>query len=153
MTLKRLPNGEILFGEARWTPHNTIECLVELEGTGEVLPFNATSYDVADHGRELYEMLSTKYADQIAPCSDEELYNEAAGDVKAERAARLRASDWIANGDVHLENQLEWLQYRQDLRDVTSQPGFPFEVTWPTQPVGTRSVPIDERVKAALSEG
>lgn len=151
MTLKRLPNGEIYFGEAKWTAQSTIECLVELEETGEVLPFNATSYDEEAHGRELYEMLSTKYLDQVAPCSDSERFEAFAGDVKSERNARLRNTDWIANGDVRLENQVKWLQYRQDLRDITSQPNYPYDVTWPTEPTLTRSVPVNTRITTAVA--
>ena len=151
--LKRLDNGEIYFGEANWTPFNTIECLVEHKETGEVLPFNATPYDEEDYGRELFEMLRGKYSSQVAPCSDSERYEAFADGVRSIRNERLASTDWIANGDVHLENQLEWLQYRQDLRDVTSQSGYPYDVNWPTEPTRSRSVPIDERVKAALSEG
>lgn len=32
------------------------------------------------------------------------------------------------------EQKAEWTLYRQELLDVTSQPGFPWEVTWPTTP-------------------
>ena len=28
----------------------------------------------------------------------------------------------------------EWAAYRQALRDITTQPGFPYEITWPTIP-------------------
>lgn len=28
----------------------------------------------------------------------------------------------------------DWAQYRQALRDITDQPGFPFDVTWPEEP-------------------
>ena len=128
MTLKRLENGEIYFGEPKWTPQDTIECLVQLEESGEIIDFHATPVDDVDYGRELFEMLSTKYASQVAPCSEQEKYDWAASNVKVRRSSELRESDWIANGDVQLENQLEWLQYRQDLRDISSQEGYPYEV-------------------------
>ena len=64
MTLKRLPNGEIHFGNPRWTEEGTIVCNVEDDLHG-ILEFHATSYDDESHGVELFEMLSTKYADQI----------------------------------------------------------------------------------------
>jgi len=28
----------------------------------------------------------------------------------------------------------EWSTYRQALRDITEQEGFPYQVTWPTKP-------------------
>ena len=148
MTLKRLDNGEIYFGEAKWTPLNTIECLVKMEETDEVLPFHATPYDDEDYGRELFEMLRDKYSPSVAPCSDEERSNYLIGNAKSDRAALLRQTDWIANGDVRLVNQTEWLQYRQDLRDITLQPGYPEDITWPTRPDVTYSTPIDDRIKA-----
>ena len=149
MTLKRLENGEIYFDEPKWTPADTIECLVELEETGEVLPFHATPYDEEAYGRELFEMLSTKYLGVVESCSEQERFDAAAFEVLSRRGEELRASDWIANGDVHLENQLEWLQYRQDLRDITLQEGYPNSVNWPAIPARTHSTSIDERVKAA----
>jgi hypothetical protein len=27
-----------------------------------------------------------------------------------------------------------WAEYRQELRDITSQPGFPWEIGWPEMP-------------------
>ena len=64
MTLKRLENGEIHFGDARWTDEGTIICNVE-DDTYGVIEFHATPDDVEPHGVELFEMLSTKYSDQV----------------------------------------------------------------------------------------
>lgn len=38
---------------------------------------------------------------------------------------------WAALSSAEQER---WTQYRQDLLDITSQPGFPSSVTWPTKP-------------------
>ncbi len=48
----------------------------------------------------------------------------------------LRESDWTRLDDNGLtsEKKSEWAQYRQQLRDISDQEGFPFEVTWPTPP-------------------
>jgi len=32
------------------------------------------------------------------------------------------------------EQQKSWVQYRQDLLDITSQPNFPNDIIWPTPP-------------------
>jgi two-component sensor histidine kinase len=32
------------------------------------------------------------------------------------------------------QKQQEWAVYRQNLRDITSQSGYPFNVIWPTKP-------------------
>ena len=50
----------------------------------------------------------------------------------------LYESDWtqIPNNPLTVEQQQAWADYRQALRDVTSQSGYPFNVIWPTPPQG-----------------
>ena len=50
------------------------------------------------------------------------------------RNHRLSDSDWTQLADVNLANIEEWNTYRQALRDVTSQDGFPQNVVWPVKP-------------------
>jgi hypothetical protein len=52
------------------------------------------------------------------------------------RDFRLKESDKYAYPDFPLteEKRNEWIVYRQALRDITSQPGFPNNVVWPTKP-------------------
>lgn len=57
-----------------------------------------------------------------------------ARDVRAERDRRLTACDWTQLPDVPATTRAAWVGYRQALRDVTDQPGFPAAVTWPVQP-------------------
>jgi hypothetical protein len=48
----------------------------------------------------------------------------------------LYASDWtqIPNNPLITEQQAAWATYRQELRDITLQSGYPFNVIWPTPP-------------------
>lgn len=55
-----------------------------------------------------------------------------AEDVRRERDELIAKSDWMAGSDVTMSD--EWRAYRQALRDIPSQEGFPESVTWPTQP-------------------
>ena len=55
-----------------------------------------------------------------------------AADVRLERNAFLRDSDWVSASDITMSD--EWRTYRQALRDVPAQSGFPNTVTWPTKP-------------------
>ncbi len=52
------------------------------------------------------------------------------------RAQMLRSSDWTQLPDVPmtLEQRTQWATYRQALRDITAQPGYPFNIIWPTPP-------------------
>lgn len=56
-----------------------------------------------------------------------------AAQARTERARLLAASDWTQVADAPVD-QAAWATYRQALRDVTSQAGFPWTVQWPTQP-------------------
>lgn len=51
----------------------------------------------------------------------------------AERNHLLSISDWTQLPDAPTD-KAAWASYRQALRDVTSQAGFPDDVTWPTKP-------------------
>jgi hypothetical protein len=51
--------------------------------------------------------------------------------VRAQRDALLAASDHMALADRITD---EWRTYRQSLRDVPAQSGFPTNVTWPVEP-------------------
>ena len=53
--------------------------------------------------------------------------------VREDRNARLAACDWTQLPDAPVA-AAAWATYRQELRDVTAQAGFPWQVTWPTEP-------------------
>jgi hypothetical protein len=59
-----------------------------------------------------------------------------ADDVRAERNQKLNACDWTQLPDSPLDaaTKTAYETYRQALRDVTSQAGFPTDVTWPVEP-------------------
>jgi hypothetical protein len=53
--------------------------------------------------------------------------------VRADRNARLAASDWTQLADAPVDSAA-WGVYRQTLRDISSQAGFPWTVEWPAEP-------------------
>jgi hypothetical protein len=57
---------------------------------------------------------------------------DAAQNVRDRRDHLLQETDWMALSDVVMEPY--WAEYRQQLRDITAQEGFPFNVVWPTKP-------------------
>ena len=58
---------------------------------------------------------------------------EKAGQVRAERNTKLAATDWTQVADAPVDKEA-WATYRQALRDVPQQAGFPWAVEWPAQP-------------------
>ena len=57
---------------------------------------------------------------------------ELAEDARGQRNTKLAATDWTASTDVTMT--AEMTTYRQALRDVPAQGGFPNTITWPTEP-------------------
>jgi hypothetical protein len=58
---------------------------------------------------------------------------EFATNARSQRDKLLAESDWTQVIDAPV-NQEAWAAYRQALRDVPQQEGFPATVVWPTQP-------------------
>ena len=61
-----------------------------------------------------------------------QLDSDAAASMRDERDRKLAATDWMGLSDVTMS--AEWATYRQSLRDISAQEGFPHSVTWPTEP-------------------
>ena len=61
---------------------------------------------------------------------------EQAKSVRQSRDDKLKECDWIVikNLEVNANIPGAWEVYRQALRDIPSQAGFPWTITWPTQP-------------------
>ncbi len=58
---------------------------------------------------------------------------EQAKSVRTSRGEKLKDSDWTQVADAPVD-QAAWATYRQALRDVTGQEGFPWTIEWPEQP-------------------
>lgn len=58
---------------------------------------------------------------------------EKAAQVRAERNDKLAECDWTQLADSTADKE-SWAVYRQALRDVPSQAGFPWTVDWPVAP-------------------
>ncbi len=105
-------------------PFKQIEVLVDrLRCDGADLPFVVLgSYQISED-------------DSLAPppiIDDSEQRTQ----IRKERNQKLTECDWTQLDDTPLDNvaKAEWAAYRQALRDVPDQPGFPFNVIWPIQP-------------------
>ena len=75
--------------------------------------------------------------EETATDAEEQAYVAGADDraaelVRTERNSLLTVTDWTANSDVTMT--VDMTTYRQALRDVPTQAGFPQTITWPTEP-------------------
>jgi len=64
---------------------------------------------------------------------DERALEQEAEEVRTQRNALLKDSDWTQVSDAPVD-QSAWADYRQALRDLPEQEGFPQEVVWPQIP-------------------
>ena len=76
-----------------------------------------TKWSVADMSAEA---IATKDAEQAAS-------------MRKQRDDKLAECDWTQVNDAPV-NKAAWATYRQALRDVTAQSGFPWTVEWPDAP-------------------
>jgi len=83
--------------------------------------------DYINNGWVLGWLVKQKTDQEIAQLADE---------VRAERNAKLTACDWTQLDDAPLTEaaKIVWQNYRQALRDITSQSEFPINVVWPEAP-------------------
>jgi len=58
---------------------------------------------------------------------------EQAKAVRNQRTEKLKDSDWTQVEDSPVD-KAAWATYRQALRDITAQAGFPWTITWPDAP-------------------
>lgn len=59
-----------------------------------------------------------------------------AAKARKQRDDLLKQSDWrvVKQAETGVPMAAEWVSYRQALRDITSQAGFPRNIEWPVNP-------------------
>jgi len=95
-----------------------------------------TRYQVAfaDGVEQIGNKWYTKWS--VADMDDEAIAAkdaEQAKSVREQRGTKLAECDWTQVADAPVDKAL-WATYRQALRDVTTQTGFPWTITWPDEP-------------------
>ena len=65
-----------------------------------------------------------------------ERLEQAAESARNQRNRLLTETDWVVVKHNELGTPIpqEWLDYRQSLRDITEQTGFPDNIDWPQEP-------------------
>jgi hypothetical protein len=125
----------------RGTALNEILCHIKFKEVRFEVPFWASEISTDPFSKEMYQRLNSGEFGEVGfPPS---LYRtipptqaEVTEDVRTKRDSLLLKSDWTQTTDCMLptSKKEEWKVYRQKLRDLPSQIGFPYDVDWPTQP-------------------
>lgn len=104
--------GEWLHPSLGWIPHTAVR------GESEIMDAVFDAF------------LALPPAPYVEPAPDLELMAAAARD---QRDALMRETDWMVLPDSPLsaDDRDKVLAYRQALRDVPAQPGFPVDIVWP----------------------
>jgi hypothetical protein len=95
-----------------------------------------TSSQVATQDGCVYTGTRWETAWTVRDMTADEVANRNAGQaasVRAERNDKLASTDWTQLADSTAD-KAAWAEYRQALRDITVQAGFPWTIDWPTQP-------------------
>lgn len=110
-------------------------------GTQSIDPLGGLiSQAVADYGGEAADYEERVVADEVfaslLAAANQPTEAEQARAIRAQRDALLTACDWTQLPDSPLPaaTKTAWAAYRQNLRDITGQAGFPASVTWPVAP-------------------
>jgi hypothetical protein len=108
-------------------------------GVLPVVPTDPPDYDLATQDISFYPSYDgTQWVQTwvTLPASPQEVAarTEAkATDVRAKRDSLLTASDWTQLSDSPVD-RLAWSFYRDLLRDIPNQEGFPWRIVWPDTP-------------------
>lgn len=85
--------------------------------------------------KDLYQRIVAGEYGVIQPYISDEDYDSAqAAEVRTERDYLLALTDWTQAADIPQATKEKWAPYRQALRDVPAQSGFPAEIVWPVKP-------------------
>lgn len=117
--------------------HTKIDLMIRFEELpNEEHPFTASPIDCEAHGRDIFNRAQAgefgpiqDYAPPPPPTEEEQAII-----VRAQRDALLAQTDWTQAADIPQATKDRWAPYRQDLRDIPQQVGFPFNVVWPVKP-------------------
>lgn len=113
-------------------------CVNAIEADSEDPKFLPSGHKYApDHsGGDIgWRFLGGKWREPKVEVTPETL-EELSARLRAKRDSLLSQTDWVVVKSYESSQPVpqEWVDYRQALRDITQQEGFPTNVTWPTKP-------------------
>ena len=133
-TIKQIGDHKVLFTNTSFTrlgptdsflSENNCKKVADVTYNQATQKINAvTPFIDGDYVKE-YEVVSLSTDEKTA------VDNTHWGKIRIERNEKLKETDWRASSDLTLSDA--WKNYRQSLRDITTQ-SDPWNITWPTEP-------------------
>jgi len=122
----------------KWTDvkHTRIDLITTFNNIPDEIPFTADPKDCEAHGRDIFQRA---VKGEFGPVAEYEpppppTYEEQSTIVREKRDRLLTETDWTQAADVPQTTKDKWVSYRQALRDMPLQAGFPFDVVFPAAP-------------------
>jgi len=112
---------------------NIIDCEIEHPKFGWIpYTLDPADTDQTVNNADLMALIQGRndVAEYVAPPVDPKAL---AAEARVKRNALLAQSDWTQVADAPVD-QTAWATYRQALRDITVQAGFPENIDWPIAP-------------------
>lgn len=118
--------------------HTKIDCDAKFSHyPNQFMPFTAVETGDETHSHEVFANaiagrygVISEYSPPPAPTTEALIFT-----ARSIRDRLLAESDWTQNGDVPQTTKDLWMAYRQALRDIPQQTGFPENIQWPVKPV------------------
>lgn len=109
-------NEDYLIGD-----YDLLNCYVDVE--------SKTICELTNKPSDFHEF---NYENKTWELDEQKLINE----ILIKRQSELYKSDWTdtLSAQTRLTNWQQWQDYRQALRDIPQQAGYPLDVIWPEQP-------------------
>lgn len=114
--------------------HTFLDCEVNFDHLPEeYVPFGAVASGDLPHTHQIFaECVEGKWG-RIAEYTPPPIsfYEQ---QIRNKRNRLLAETDWTQAADVPQTIKDTWQSYRQSLRDIPQQEGFPMDVVWPVPP-------------------
>lgn len=98
--------------------------------------YNPSTEKLVQYEKPIFQNNRWEYGYTVVDLDPQELETQTAALadlVRQQRIQLLAESDWTQVADAPVD-KAAWATYRQQLREVTNQPGFPTNLEWPTKP-------------------
>lgn len=119
---------------ARIEEHDGKHIVIELTNLDPAGRFHPSlvwvEVEVSDGAKERDEYLPSGETSPPPPPT----YEVVCQAIREQRDRLLTETDWTQGADIPQATKDKWAPYRQALRDVPDQSGFPFDVVWPVKP-------------------